>query len=112
MNAETTINLIKQFCKEQSGDEYIWNGNKSTYRWNIGKTTENGVVNGVVRKLAGISTTGEQIWTVAGSVKILPNGTVARFTGLNKKFVAKIMSNASVSNEISTSVNEDVVLAP
>jgi hypothetical protein len=95
MDSNIIINLIKKFCKDASGDEHIWNGNKSTYHWNLGKTTSDGVVNGVVRKLAGISNTGEKIWVVAGSVKILPNGTVARFTGLNKKFVTKIINDYS-----------------
>ena len=44
-----------------------------------------GIVNGVVRKLAGIDATGRQIWVVAGSFKITPQGEIIRFTGLPKK---------------------------
>jgi hypothetical protein len=86
MNVDSTILAVKKFCKANSGDEQIWSGNKSTYHWNIGKITSQGIMNGVVRKLAGITATGEQIWVVAGSFKIMPDGTIARFTGLPKKF--------------------------
>ena len=91
MNANSTIEAVKQFCVSSSGSEQIWSGNKSTYHWNIGKVTQAGIVNGVVRKLAGIdSGTGNQIWVVAGSLKIMPDGTIARFTGLPKKFQPKV----------------------
>lgn len=92
MNADATIAAVKQFCKASSGDDQIWSGNKATYHWNIGKVTSQGIVNGVVRKLAGIdSSTGSQIWVVAGSLKIMPDGTIARFTGLPKKFQAQVV---------------------
>ena len=87
MDANSTIEAVKKFCETSSGDPFTWSGNKSTYQWNIGKVTPQGIVNGVVRKLAGIdSGSGKQIWVVAGSLKILPDGTIARFTGLPKKF--------------------------
>ena len=85
MNTDATINLISEFCRANSGDPQIWNGNKSTYHWNIGKLTANGTLNGVVRKLAGIDISGTQIWVVAGSFKIAADGTILRFTGLPKK---------------------------
>jgi hypothetical protein len=92
MDANATIEAVKKFCQENSGDPQIWSGNKATYHWNIGKVTGAGIVNGVVRKLAGIdSGSGKQIWVVAGSMKILPDGTIARFTGLSKKFQSQIV---------------------
>lgn len=100
MNAESTIELIKQFCKSNSGDMQIWSGNKGTYHWNLGKITSQGVVNGVVRKLAGIDNgTGKQIWVVAGSLKIMPNGTIARFTGLPKKLQTQFMIKQTANNK-------------
>jgi hypothetical protein len=72
MDANATIEAVKVFCKANSGDTQIWSGNKATYHWNIGKVTGAGIVNGVVRKLAGIdSGSGQQIWVVAGSFKII-----------------------------------------
>lgn len=101
MNAEVTIAAIKSFCKANSGDEQIWSGNKATYHWNIGKVTAQGIVNGVVRKLAGIdSATGNQIWVVAGSLKIMPDGTIARFTGLPKKFQAQVIVAEPVAQTV------------
>ena len=91
MDANSTIEAVKKFCESSSGDPQIWSGNKATYHWNIGKVTSQGIVNGVVRKLAGIdSSSGNQIWVVAGSLKIMPDGTIARFTGLPKKLQPKV----------------------
>jgi hypothetical protein len=91
MDANATIEAVKVFCKANSGDTQIWSGNKATYHWNIGKVTGAGIVNGVVRKLAGIdSGSGQQIWVVAGSFKIMPDGTIARFTGLPNKLQSQM----------------------
>ena len=83
MIPEDTLQRIKEYCKDNSGSPYIWNGRTATYKWSPGKTTREGILNGVVRKLAGIDTNnGSQIWVVAGSIKIMPDGTISRFTGL------------------------------
>jgi hypothetical protein len=91
MNATKTLEAVSIWCKSNSGDPQIWSGNKSTYTWSIGKTTAQGIVNGVVRKLAGIDVSGRQIWVVAGSLKVLPDGTIARFTGLPKKLQTQLV---------------------
>lgn len=85
MNAENTITQLKLWCINQTGNEQIWENKGTTYHWNRGKDTATGLVNGVVRKLAGIDATGHQIWVVAGSLKIDPTGTINRFTGIPKK---------------------------
>jgi hypothetical protein len=85
MTAEKTLESLAQFCKNSSGDEYTWHGKSATYQWNIGRENAAGIVNGVVRKLAGVDSSGKQIWVVAGSLKINPDGTVARFTGIPSK---------------------------
>jgi hypothetical protein len=85
MNAENTITQLKLWCIAQTGNEQIWENKGTTYHWNRGKDTATGLVNGVVRKLAGIDATGHQIWVVAGSLKIAPTGVINRFTGIPKK---------------------------
>ena len=85
MSAEHTLNAMSQFCKNQTGDTQVWHGNKATYHWNRGRVTSDGTINGVVRKLEGIDPTGNQIWKLAGSIKILPDGKITHFTGLTKK---------------------------
>jgi hypothetical protein len=85
MNAENTLIKLKQFCLADSGDEQIWTNKGTTYFWNRGKDTATGLINGVVRKLAGTDAQGAKIWVVAGSLKINPNGTIARFTGIPSK---------------------------
>jgi hypothetical protein len=105
MDANATIEAVKVFCKANSGDTQIWSGNKATYHWNIGKITSAGITNGVVRKLAGIdSGSGNQIWVVAGSFKIMPDGTIARFTGLPKKLQSQITVQPAVTQVVADAI--------
>lgn len=85
MNSEYTLRQLKIWCKNQSSNEQIWTNKGITYHWNRGRDTASGVINGVVRKLAGIDAVGKQIWVVAGSFKINQYGTVLRFTGIPGK---------------------------
>jgi len=85
MNAESTLVKVKQYCIAISGDEQVWTNKGTTYHWNRGKDTSTGLINGVVRKLAGVDASGKQIWTVAGSIKIDPMGNILRFTGIPRK---------------------------
>jgi hypothetical protein len=85
MSAQRTIDALHEYCKSNSKDSMVWQGKNGTYHWNLGKTTENGTVNGVIRKLAGVDTGGRKIWVVAGSLKIAATGEILRFTGLAKK---------------------------
>lgn len=99
MSTENTLKQLSAYCKSNSGDTQIWSGKSGTYHWNRGKDTSTGIVNGVVRKLAGIETAGNKIWVVAGSLKIAPNGTILRFTGLPKS-LQKELSKISVANNL------------
>jgi hypothetical protein len=85
MSTDTVIQKLSDFCKASSGDPQIWVNKGTTYYWNRGRDSSTGIVNGVVRKLAGIDASGFQIWVVAGSFKISPEGEILRFTGLPKK---------------------------
>lgn len=85
MNAETTLLKVKQFCLTNSNDEQVWTNKGTTYHWNRGKDNVNGLINGVVRKLAGVDMSGNKIWVVAGSLKIDPSGEILRWTGLPRK---------------------------
>jgi hypothetical protein len=85
LTIENTIQSLSNYCKQTTGDSQTWQGNKATYSWNVGKYSVDGTLNGVVRKLAVIDPTGNQIWVVAGSFKIAPDGTILRFTGMPKK---------------------------
>ncbi len=85
MNAEYTLTQLKRWCAAQSGDDQIWTNKGTTYFWNRGKDTATGLVNGVVRKLAGVDASGSKIWVVAGSLKIDQHGKILRFTGIPSK---------------------------
>jgi hypothetical protein len=99
MSVDNTISALEQHCVNNSGYADQWAGKSATYCWTLGKTTEEGIVNGVVRKLAGVSAAGAPILTVAGSFKIAPNGEILRFTGLPKK-VQKTIQSISLRTEI------------
>lgn len=85
MSVENVFDSLTQYCVNSSGKVNEWIGNKATYQWTRGKTAVDGTVNGVVRKLAGTNHLGENIWVVAGSIKIAKEGNILRFTGLDKK---------------------------
>ena len=106
MSTTKTIEALKEFCTKNSGDALgqIWQGNKATYRWSEGKVNARNELNGVVRKLAGIDASGQQIWVVAGSFKIGPNGDILRFTGLPKKFQSQVVTIASQPIVVTTPV--------
>jgi hypothetical protein len=84
-----TINSLSNYCTQTTGDHQTWQGNKATYRWNIGKFAQDGTLNGVVRKFVTLENAVfadyNKISVVAGSFKIAPDGTILRFTGLPKK---------------------------
>lgn len=94
-NAEYTLTQLKLWCIAQSGNEQIWFNKNTHYHWNRGKDTATGLINGVIRKLAGVDSAGKQIWVVAGSFKINPNGTVTRFTGVPNKIQKTFEPHAS-----------------
>jgi hypothetical protein len=85
MSAINTLYSLEQFCLDSSSLAERWQGNSAFYQWSKGKTTDEGIINGVVRKLAGTDTAGNEIWVVAGSFKIAANGEILRFTGISKK---------------------------
>ena len=100
-NADHTLIKVKQHCLADSGDEQVLTNKGTTYHWNRGKDTASGLINGVVRKLAGVDATGAKIWVVAGSLKIAANGQVLRFTGIPSKIQKTFEPHASnTSNPI------------
>lgn len=106
MNAEHTLISIKQFCLKNTKDEQTWVNKGTTYHWNRGRDTAEGIINGVVRKLAGIDAAGGQIWVVAGSLKIAADGTILRFTGMPKKQQKLFRGVASITVQAKEKVLE------
>jgi hypothetical protein len=108
MSSENTIQALQDYCTKNSGDKFgqIWQGKNATYHWNTGRPTSGGLVNGVVRKLAGVDAIGKQIWVVAGSFKIADNGTILRFTGLPKKDQVLLSNVGSLTAKAAQLVKE------
>lgn len=108
MSAENTINALHQWCKKTciGNDTQTWQGKNGTYFWNRGRDSSTGIVNGVVRKLAGTDASGGKIWVVAGSFKIDPDGTITRFTGIPKKEQAIISRMGQIAKQASVTVKQ------
>ena len=100
MNAEHTLISIKQYCLSNSKDEQTWENKGTTYHWNRGRDTADGIINGVVRKLAGTAQDGKQLWVVAGSMKIAADGTILRFTGMPKKQQKLFQGIANITAQV------------
>jgi len=99
MSVEKTIEALSQFCKQNSNDTQLWQGKSGSYQWTVGKVTGLGILNGVVRKLAGVDVSGKQIWVVAGSFKIDQAGNILRFTGLSRKDQVLIARMAEITTQ-------------
>lgn len=98
-NAQLVLEKIKStLCHE--GTSY--KGRSGTYKFVVGKTTAEGTINGVVKKM---NEAGEE--KTAGSFKILEDGTVTRFTGIATK-VTKDITSSIQSETSSTSVDQSV----
>ena len=77
---------IKTICRNEWGDESVYEGPSGKYKWEVGRDTGNGIINGVVRKFVAEDKDGNEIYTVAGSFKINSDGEVSRWTGLPRRF--------------------------
>ena len=89
-NAQLVLEKIKStLCHEGT----TYKGNSGTYMFVEGKTTSEGTINGVVKKLdeQGVAKT-------AGSFKILEDGTVMRFTGIATKTSTAITKEIQSQN--------------
>ena len=104
MTATNTLESLKDYCTKSSKDPFgqIWQGKNGTYHWNRGRDTASGLINGVVRKLAGVDASGSKIWVVAGSFKIDPDGTITRFTGIPKKDQVLISRMGQITTQATT----------
>jgi len=93
-NAQLVLEKIKStLCHEGT----TYKGNSGTYMFVEGKTTAEGTINGVVKKLdeQGAAKT-------AGSFKILEDGTVLRFTGIATKTTNSITKEIKDQTTVST----------
>lgn len=103
MTVQHTLYTIKEFCVQSSGKPNQWTNNGTTYQWNLGREAAPGeTVNGVVRKLTGTNSAGKEIWSLAGSIKISPDGRILRFTGLGKKIQKSFLQPITIVNTLET----------
>jgi len=89
---------IKTICRTTWGDESVYEGPSGKYKWEVGRDTGNGIINGVVRKFVAEDKDGNEIYTVAGSFKINSDGEVSRWTGLPRRFQKEASELAKGTN--------------
>lgn len=89
---------IKTICRNEWGDESVYEGPSGKYKWEVGRDTGNGIINGVVRKFVAEDKDGNEIYTVAGSFKINNDGEVSRWTGLPRRFQKEASELAKSTN--------------
>lgn len=96
--SKEVLDNIKSICKNTWGDENVYEGPSGKYKWEIGRDTGNGIINGVVRKYIAEDKQGNEIYTVAGSFKIDSTGEVTRWTGLPRRFQKEASDLAKTVN--------------
>jgi hypothetical protein len=98
--SQEVLENIKTICRTTWGDESMYEGPSGKYKWELGRDTGNGIINGVVRKMVAEDKDGNEIYVVAGSFKIDPSGEVSRWTGLPRRFQkeASQMANLTGTN--------------
>lgn len=84
--SKEVLDNIKSICRTTWGDENVYEGPSGKYKWELGRDTGNGIINGVVRKFIAEDKDGNEIYTVAGSFKINHDGEVTRWTGLPRRY--------------------------
>ena len=84
--SKEVLDNIKSICRTTWGDESVYEGPSGKYKWELGRDTGNGIINGVVRKFIAEDKDGNEIYTVAGSFKINHDGEVTRWTGLPRRY--------------------------
>jgi hypothetical protein len=101
-NAQLVLDKIQStICH----DGTMYQGRSGTFMYVQGKTTDEGTINGVIKKMH-TQEDGTVSWKTAGSFKVLADGTVTRFTGIPTKTTNDI--TAEVKAEAVVTDNEQV----
>jgi len=87
--ARLVLDQVTTRCQRDSKTNNKWDGNSGTYMFIMGRENSDGKATGVVHKF---QTDGSH--KLAGSFKILTDGTVTRWTGLSKANLNEYMSKA------------------
>jgi hypothetical protein len=96
--SKEVLDNIKSICRTTWGDENVYEGPSGKYKWELGRDTGNGIINGVVRKFIAEDKDGNEIYTVAGSFKINNDGEVTRWTGLPRRYQKEASELAKTLN--------------
>jgi|TARA_R110001583_G_scaffold7004_2_gene35045 hypothetical protein len=108
-NAQLVLDKIQEtICTEDT----TYEGRSGMFKFITGKTTAEGTVNGVVKKMY----TGDDAsvtWKTAGSFKVLVDGTVTRFTGIATKTTNQITADIQAQAETvaEEQMNEEIAIA-
>ena len=108
-NAQLVLDKIQStLCHEGT----TYQGRSGTFMFVQGKTTEEGTINGVIKKLH-TQEDGSIVSKTAGSFKVLADGTVTRFTGIPTKTTNEITASvqAEALVDVDKQVDEQIAIA-
>ena len=87
--ARLVLDQVTARCQKDSKTNNKWSGNSGSYMYIMGRENSDGKATGVVHKYQA-----DGSHKLAGSFKILADGTITRFTGLSKSNWNEYMSKA------------------
>ena len=87
--ARLVLDQVTARCQKDTKTNNKWSGNSGSYMYIMGRENSDGKATGVVHKFQA-----DGSHKLAGSFKILADGTVTRWTGLSKANLNEYMSKA------------------
>jgi hypothetical protein len=87
--ARLVLDQVAARCQRDTKTNNKWSGNSGSYMYIMGRENSDGKATGVVHKFQA-----DGSHKLAGSFKILADGTITRFTGLSKSNWNEYMSKA------------------
>ena len=87
--ARIVIDQVTALCQKDTQTNNRWNGKSGSYMYIMGGENADGKATGVVHKFAS-----DGSHRLAGSFKVLSDGTITRWTGLPKSSLSKFTAYA------------------
>ena len=87
--ARLVLDQVTSKCQQDTKTNNRWSGKSGSYMYIMGRENADGKATGVVHKFAS-----DGSHKLAGSFKILVDGTVTRWTGLPKSILSKFTNQA------------------
>jgi len=87
--ARLVLDQVTARCQQDTNSNNRWGGKSGSYMFIMGRENADGKATGVVHKFAS-----DESHKLAGSFKVLADGTITRWTGLPKSSLSKFTTTA------------------